>query len=216
MIVPGVRKMPTAMTWPTTSAVAAGRPSSRGRFVPRHQNDGAHGELERARSARSEDAAGGVHGLTEARRSQVPGIGRIRAVAHQHVGIARVVLHADAEDVRDVEQVEHFHHRLDAHAVPGERPGHAQVERRKPVAESHVVADERQRLAVDAACGIQIGQRPIQIGSGLERAAAGVALERRNARLRRPASGCPSARRTRASGAAPREDRPAHAPTPPA
>ena len=25
MIVPGVRKMPTAITWPTTSAVAAGR-----------------------------------------------------------------------------------------------------------------------------------------------------------------------------------------------
>ena len=63
MIVPGVRKMPTAMTWPTTSAVAAGSVSSRLRRASRgrHQNDRAHGELERARPARPEHAARGVH-----------------------------------------------------------------------------------------------------------------------------------------------------------
>ena len=38
MIVPGVRKMPTAITWPTTSAVAAGRLSSRARRGPHSQN----------------------------------------------------------------------------------------------------------------------------------------------------------------------------------
>src|SRR6188768_3964374 len=128
MMVPGVRKIPTAMTWPITRAVAAATFSSRASFAPTSEHR-SHRELEGAWPAGPEHTARGVDRLTEARGAEVARGPRLCAVAHQHVGVSRVVLHAHAQDVRDVEQVEHFHHRLDPHAAPRKRPRHTKVQR---------------------------------------------------------------------------------------
>src|SRR5688500_8514211 len=102
MMVPGVRNIPTAITCPMTRAVAAGRLSWRERC--RGTLEGrSHRELERPGATRPEHSASRVDRLAEARGPEVPWIRRLSGVAHQHVRVSGVVLHADAEDVRHVE-----------------------------------------------------------------------------------------------------------------
>ena len=132
MIVPGVRKMPTAMTWPTTSAVAAGSLSSRRRAravairsVARTANWNARGPPE------PNTPPAVLTGLPEARRAQVAGIGRIVAVAHEHVGVARSSSSRSTPRMLvTLNRLKTSSDRLDAHRPPRERPRHAQVERR--------------------------------------------------------------------------------------
>ena len=186
MIVPGVRKMPTAITWPTTSATAdRQRELARERArAARHQNVARTANWKARGPPDPNTPPAVVTGSPEARRAQIAGIRRVVAVAHQHVREARVVPVRDAEDVGDVEQVEHLDDRLDADLPDGERPRDAQVERVEAVAEPRVVAHERQQLPVDAAAALSAASAAFSSARGLEQAAAGVALERRHARLR--------------------------------
>src|SRR5688500_270753 len=122
----GVRKMPTAIVWPTTSAVANHSPTAAA-------GDGSEAdtssELQGKRSARTEHAPSRGDRYSECRGPEIPGAGGIVGIADERIREPGVVQRGGAEDVRHVEHVEHLHQPVDAQRSCRERFRQPQVQR---------------------------------------------------------------------------------------